>query len=207
MTKLQEPFLLLFETCLIINVRYCTWEGTARRATVSLSTEGTVSRHVILLNCKICTMWRTTQALTRRFLTPKCQPVSCYTYNIRAWMQVSFMPIRNVGPPLRRIPRHSKTFHSATCRYPVRTAADSESRRVNYGQKCIYARQKSMSLTKPLWTKLTLDLCFGKNRYTKFHGNPTNGLLAETWLRTDRQTGGWKECPHVGFIFYFVKKA
>ena len=26
------------------------------------------------------------------------------------------------------------------------------------------------------------------NRYTTFHGNPTNGLLAEAWLRTNGQT-------------------
>jgi hypothetical protein len=163
---------------LIMNVQYFMSEGTARRATVSSSTEGKVSRHVILQNRTRCTMWPSTQALLRRFLTPKCLVVSCYMYSLQAWMQFHLRPSEKCGLPCAAF-HDTQKFHSATCRYPVPNAADSDSWCVNYGQKFIYARQENMSLTKPISTKLTLALCFVKNSYTKFHVNPTNGLLVE----------------------------
>lgn len=98
-TRLQAVFLLLFETRLITNVQYFMSDGTTRRATVSPSTEGKESRHVILQDCTRCTMWSSIRALPRRFLTLKCQVTSCYMYSLSAWMQFRLRPSEKCGIP------------------------------------------------------------------------------------------------------------
>ena len=139
--NLQAAFLLFFERCLIINVQYFMSEGTARRATVSLSTEGMVSRHGTLQKLHKVHYVAQYTGLNKVLFNSKIPSNFMLHVQPTCVKALSFTSIRKVRPTLRRIPPHSQKSHSATCRYPVRTVADADSRRVTYGQKFVYARQ------------------------------------------------------------------
>jgi hypothetical protein len=139
--NLQAAFLSLFERFLIINVQYFMSEGTTRRATVSSSTEGKVSRHVTLQKLHKVHYVAQYTGLTKVGFNSKTSSNFMLHVQPTCVKAVSFTSISKVRPTLRRIPRHSQKFRRVKCGYPVRIAADSDSRRVNYGQKFIYARQ------------------------------------------------------------------
>jgi len=134
-------FLSFFERYLIINVQYFMSEGTTRRATVSSSTEGKVNRHVTLQKLHKVHYVVQYTGLNKVLFNSKMSSNFMLYVQPTCVKAVSFTSIRKVRPILRRIPRHPQKFHRVKCRYPVRIAADSDSRRVNYGQKFIYARQ------------------------------------------------------------------